>query len=105
MVEVGEEHLTVAFVREPRMSQTGQPVLRTETVSVGLDDEPTRPLVQDFLVALNDLTRDLLDATSDANTQSLDEWEMGQDDDVDLDEDLGMGDAREDREPEAGGNA
>jgi hypothetical protein len=89
MVEIGDESLVVTFTRPPRISSGQNPIFWSETVVVAVDDEPTQALIDDFRLAINDLGRDLLDAVSEGNTQTLDEFEMAQDDD---ELDLGMGD-------------
>lgn len=93
MVEITDDSFVVTFVREPRISSTGSPVLRSETVVVALDDETTAALVTDARLVLDDLGRDLLLATGEKATISLDEYEdQAERDAEELESDLGMGD-------------
>lgn len=93
MVEITDDSFVVTFVREPRISATGSPVLRSETVVVALDDDSTAALVTDARLVLDDLGRDLLLATGEKATISLDEYEeQAERDAEELESDLGMGD-------------
>lgn len=93
MVEITEDSIVVTFVREPRISSGGSPILRSETVVVALDDEATAALITDTRLVLDDLGRDLLRETSRSATISLDDYEEQAERDADeLENDLGMGD-------------
>lgn len=93
MVEVTEDSIVITFVREPRISSGGGPILRSETVVVALDDEPTAALITDARLVLDDLGRDLLQATATDVTLSLEEYEeQAERDAEELESDLGMGD-------------
>lgn len=93
MVEITDDSFVVTFVREPRISATGSPVLRSETVVVALDDDSTAALVTDARLVLDDLGRDLLLATGEKATISLDEYEeQAERYAEELESDLGMGD-------------
>lgn len=93
MVEITDDSFVVTFVFEPRISTTGSPVLRSETRVVALDDETTSTLISDARLVLDDLGRDLLQATGDKATISLDEYEeQAERDAEELESDLGMGD-------------
>lgn len=92
-LEFTEDALILTYVTEPRILD-GLPVLTSHSIVAPVDAEPIRPLIEDFRLAVADLARDLFEATAENNTMSLEEFEEAEDD-LDLDNDLGMGDERE----------
>lgn len=92
-VEIEAETVQLLVVEEPRVTSGGRPVGITRIITFDRGDEALAPIIEDLVTTLSDFADDLLAATSEERTQSLTEFE---EDLTDLDDDLGMGDSRDD---------
>lgn len=91
-VEVDVETVQVVIVDEPRITSGGQAVAKTRILTVNRGDESVAGIVEDFVTTMAEFAEDILEATGEEKTQSLDEYEESLEDG---DLDLGMGDDRD----------
>lgn len=91
-VEVDAETVQIVIVDEPRISAGGQAVAKTRIVTVNRGDESVAGVVEEFVTTMSEFAEDILGATAEDKTQSLDEYEEALEDD---DLGLGMGDDRD----------